>query len=466
MRSTFVGFYSSASQHLQDIWLSDSTLFVFDTNCLLNLYRCEEHTREDILSVMREIKSRVWIPFQVGFEYQRNRRGVIEESINSLLKIKKELENIYTKNLLSFGGIKKYLYNNLDIEISELQQNLKVTIDNYINDKIEQRIADKESISEHDFIRDSIDDIILDKVGPIPTQQEIDDINREGDKRYAKKQPPGFRDNDKKSVSYFSDIELQDKFGDLYLWMQMIERAKPEAIKNVIFVCDDNKQDWWFVHSGKTHGALEALKTEICNIAKIDNFKIINQLTFLNEAENYLANIKVSESSLREVAELSNKTLALDEFSPIRDEEYNWQSYFEAPIILTASKKKNIFNTSSNEESYSHDKNHSVHYSIDLIIENSQIVLKEANNIREKFYDNRATIIKIIDVTDYFELEDELQLNINRLESLIANAEFEILQSEGKIRLSTIAIMKRFKNTQEELEKSMNNIKSILSLIS
>ncbi|WP_212738187.1 PIN-like domain-containing protein, partial [Escherichia coli] len=81
MKSTFLGFYSTPTESLADIWLDDSTLFVFDTNCLLNLYRCEDHTREDIIKVMKAVAPRTWIPFQVGFEFQRNRRVVIEDSI-------------------------------------------------------------------------------------------------------------------------------------------------------------------------------------------------------------------------------------------------------------------------------------------------------------------------------------------------------------------------------------------------
>ena len=94
VKSTFSGFYSTSNDTLQDIWNSGATLFVFDTNCLLNLYRCEDHTREDILNVMNELSDRIWIPFQVGLEYQRNRRTVIEESINSLKKIKEELQGL------------------------------------------------------------------------------------------------------------------------------------------------------------------------------------------------------------------------------------------------------------------------------------------------------------------------------------------------------------------------------------
>lgn len=306
VKSTFSGFYSTSNDTLRDIWNSGGTLFVFDTNCLLNLYRCEDHTREDILNVMKALSDRIWIPFQVGLEYQRNRRTVIEESINSLKKIKEELQGIYTKNLLLPGNVKKNLYSSLSDEITELQKHIKSPIDDYINSSISPRIENKENISKHDFIRDAIDKIINEKVGSIPSQNDINEIDKEGEERYKNKTPPGFKDEKKQDVSYFSNIKLQDKYGDLYLWKQLIEKSKSPEIENVIFICDDNKADWWYSNSGKTHGALEALKTEICRETEIKNFKIINQLTFLNEAKEYLVDVNVSDSSLKEVEELSH----------------------------------------------------------------------------------------------------------------------------------------------------------------
>lgn len=308
MRTMYSGFYSTAEQTVAEIWGSDSTLFIFDTNCLLNLYRCEDHTREEILNVMRAIERRIWIPFQVGYEYQRNRHTVIQESISSLTKIQDGLQRIYSENLLSPGGVKKHLYSALSDEASALQLQLKETIEEFINIKITPRITSKKEISSHDSIRDQIDAIINNNVGGLPTQELIDCINTEGTIRYDNKIPPGFKDAAKKTTSYYSGLTLQDKFGDLYIWKEIIERSKQEEVKNVIFVCDDTKEDWWFEHAGRTHGPLESLKTEICKEANIDNFRLVSQSTFLHDATKYLRNVDVSAASLKEVEGLSQNT--------------------------------------------------------------------------------------------------------------------------------------------------------------
>ncbi|HFV5412368.1 TPA: PIN domain-containing protein [Escherichia coli] len=428
MKSTFLGFYSTPTESAENIWLDDSTLFVFDTNCLLNLYRCEDHTREDILKVMDVIASRTWIPFQVGFEYQRNRRSVIEDSIKSLNNIKNELESIYTKEILSSGGVKKHLYNSLNKELSNLQEQIKKPIDKYINEKITPRIESKKTISDHDIIRDRIDIITFNKVGKIPTQEQINKVNELGEKRYDNKIPPGFKDASKKSKSFFSGVEFQDKFGDLYLWREIVEKSKSDKIKNVIFICDDNKEDWWFSHSGKTHGALESLKTEICNEANLKNFKLINQLTFLHEAKKYLKDIEISESSLKEVEELSNTgtTVTNETYSQYKldeilkrhietvkanhDESLSWEDFVYGKTKENKKTRKFFIPHDTRKYNLARSKN----------------CLNDAMDIQQKLVDFGDALTPIIGVDIYVKFLDEFNENISKLTDFILNTEFDL----------------------------------------
>lgn len=430
VKSTFSGFYSTSNDTLRDIWNSGTTLFVFDTNCLLNLYRCEDHTREDIINVMNELSDRIWIPFQVGLEYQRNRRTVIEESINSLKKIKEELQGIYTKNLLLPGNVKKNLYSSLSDEISGLQKHIQTPIDEYINSRITPRIENKENISKHDFIRDTIDTIVNDKIGSAPSQDEINAIDKEGEERYKNKTPPGFKDEKKQDVSYFSNIKLQDKYGDLYLWKQLIEKSKSPDIKSVIFVCDDNKADWWYSNSGKTHGALEALKTEICRETEIENFKLINQLTFLNEAKEYLVDVSVSESSLKEVEELSHINISYinnyseDDLQLIKSiHEKNYVRWYknakEYPINDFSQKDIDDFDDISEFESFDGLDAHYIKNDIDIINNKSMELLNEFLHIHEiaKGYltllrEHQAEFISEFGVTAFTELRNSIRGNL------------------------------------------------------
>ncbi|EEY5242699.1 hypothetical protein ET266_01770 [Escherichia coli] len=432
MKSTFLGFYSTPTESLADIWLDDSTLFVFDTNCLLNLYRCEDHTREDIIKVMKAVAPRTWIPFQVGFEFQRNRRVVIEDSIASLDKIHDELKKIYTQNILSSGSVKKQLYNALSEEISSLQEQIKKPIDDYINEKIVPRISSKKKISEHDFIRDQIDEIILDKVGEPPTQEKINKINELGEKRYENKLPPGFKDASKQDKSFFSNIEFQDKYGDLYLWKEIIEKAKSEDIKSVIFICDDNKSDWWFIHSGKTHGALASLKTEICTEANIDNFKLINQLTFLHEAKSYLNDINISESSLKEVEELSSLK-AIKKLDEVFSSYLN--NYHHIDNKDNMNNKNNITNEPESFENIEYI-NHDFHLftSVEENVMSSQNAINRAHNILRTISHNEDELSAIIG----FDTLERYKLNLSRRIQSTSNRLYEVDMLLNKVDYKNI----------------------------
>lgn len=70
-----------------------SALVVLDTNVLLNLYRYNRSTRNDLLEVMRSLGERLWVPHQVMREFWRNRVSVLgsrgagtEQALNALDK--------------------------------------------------------------------------------------------------------------------------------------------------------------------------------------------------------------------------------------------------------------------------------------------------------------------------------------------------------------------------------------------
>ncbi|MGY5356456.1 PIN-like domain-containing protein [Cronobacter dublinensis] len=465
MKLKFPGFYSVPEDSLKEIWLSEATIFIFDTNCLLNLYRCEDSTREQILDVMRAISSNIWLPFQVALEYQRNRRIAIEDSLASLKKIKTELEKTHSRDIL--GSVKKHLNKSLNDDIQQLQKNLKSTIDDFINDKILLRIENKEMISQHDFIRESIDEIIKDNIGSIPSQQTIDDINQEGEKRYTNKIPPDFSDSVKNGTIHFCSVEFQNKFGDLYLWKEIIDKAKEDNIKNVIFITDDNKEDWWFKHSGKTHGPLESLKTEICTIANINNFKLMNQLTFLEEAQIYLNDIKVSDESLQDVKELTNVTLEDEQFNSYTE---NGKIYFSSGYNDGVNEFNNnlkIKRSPIDDIDFDLLKNSDVLYSqiaayTSIFKTLNSSVLNSAARIKNLIKDNpnHPFIDEFHECLDHLR-EDRIQalLPYKKLAAVYQNT----LPSDFKDHSELIATLEELKHACVSLEKSSAYAKALLS---
>ncbi|MBD3638343.1 MAG: DUF4935 domain-containing protein [Crocinitomicaceae bacterium] len=71
MKATYSEFQKKSSEELKAIW--ENALICFDTNVLLNLYRYSKDTRDEILELMEKLKDKIYLPHQVGLEFNKNR---------------------------------------------------------------------------------------------------------------------------------------------------------------------------------------------------------------------------------------------------------------------------------------------------------------------------------------------------------------------------------------------------------
>lgn len=309
MNNIFRGFYMPKEKEIQEMWGNEKTLFIFDTNTILNLYRCEEQTKDDILSIMRQLGNKSWLPFQVYLEYQRNRIKVISQSISSLDALKKSMQSSInmTDNALSKSQVRKNLNTNLSNELSALKLSLSTQVEDFITNHLTPRIEAKKNLSAHDSIRKEIDNIIGNNHGHSPTQDEITKINAEGKERYENNIPPGYMDaKNKEGLRYFFDgVEFKGEYGDLYLWKEIINKSKELKDYNIIFITDDSKKDWWYIHDDQTIGPSEYLQTEIYQNTEIASFRILTQSNFLYEANKYIKGSKIKESTVKEIENIT-----------------------------------------------------------------------------------------------------------------------------------------------------------------
>ena len=90
MKNEFNGFYSLQEEEFKHLW--KNAIFVFDTNVLLNLYRYQESTTEQLIKVIEYLKDRAWVPYHVALEYQRNRLKVIASQNAKFSEVKKVID--------------------------------------------------------------------------------------------------------------------------------------------------------------------------------------------------------------------------------------------------------------------------------------------------------------------------------------------------------------------------------------
>lgn len=304
MKNEFIGFYMPNEQELKAAWHSEKTKFIFDANVLLKLYSYQPNTLNDFFSILKKLGDKIWIPHQVGLEFQNRRLDIkatekqkfskLKEHLDEILKIEDKINQLFLKGR----------FPELDSATTDLFNKIRPLIDEY--KKILNRCNESQpNIRAHDSIRAQIDDCFKGKVGSAFSQEKLEEIYKEGEKRYENKIPPGFKDSAKNPGTdyFYKGNEYKRKFGDLILWKQIIEKASDENIKNVIFITDDEKEDWWYIakeNGNKAMGPLANLTHEIIENGKIDLFHMYNTSAFFQAAKEFTS-VEVQDVSINEI---------------------------------------------------------------------------------------------------------------------------------------------------------------------
>ena len=291
-------------------------LIVLDTTILLELYRKPSNISLDIIKAFKEIIDRIYVPRQVYDEYLRNFHKVSgnekrkyqkvgTELSGSLTKLQEEITSRTTEyRKHDYTGITK-LQSDLGEKIEEIRNILKDYENGHRNE-----IEKNKDFLRHDKVKEFIDLLVEHgNIGnPLPFSKKLL-ILQEGQIRFDNLIPPGYRDNAKDGA---------DKYGDLFVWKSIIEVAK-EKNANILFICNDIKEDWW--EKDKEHPI--ELRKEL-----LEEFKEINpslEIHFLNMNRffSYLAEeLKIGQSkSALQLSAMDYVEKNLDQYDDIIEKE-------------------------------------------------------------------------------------------------------------------------------------------------
>lgn len=307
----FSGFYSSTNDEIKASWSSDKTLFVFDTNVLLNLYAYTKVTREDFFKILDKISDNIWLPNHVGLEYQRNRLSIVKNEKRIFNDIKKYIENI-EKSLKDhqFQNLKlKQRLPSLFEEAEELQSKISKLLIAY-QESVKTWNDKQPDVRSSDKIRRRIDELFDEKIGDsFKEQKMLDDIYKEGKYRYENSIPPGYEDKKEKEKNKqfsYAGLNYIPMYGDLILWKQIIEKVKnDENIDSIVFITDDVKEDWWYIldsNGKKEIGVRAELRNEIYRESNINSFELLTTSDFMKSGKEFLK-LEVEEKSINEAKE-------------------------------------------------------------------------------------------------------------------------------------------------------------------
>ncbi|HIC8646136.1 TPA: PIN-like domain-containing protein [Elizabethkingia meningoseptica] len=406
------------SVEVKKIW--EKGIFVFDSNVLLDLYRLPLEAKDDLLSVLQNpnFNSRIWIGFQVALEFLNNRLTIIGDQKNMYSKV----ITLTEEHICKIDELNKSYYNVIE-NLNLTQRHSIINPSDYINeDKFNKSIKTfrkftkylKKSESEHldvnnvDDIKDLILEIFKDKIGLEFSEEEINSINKEGEERYKNNIPPGYKDLKKEGSHFYKNLVFTRKFGDLYLWKEIINFANESKSEYIILVTGDVKEDWWEEKRGRKLGPRKELLNEIYNNCEnLKRFHIYNTSTFLKYAKQELDD-KIKETSITETQNL------IDE---------NYRRYINSDIL----------------EKYHVEVNYIENSMTKLIeqIRNNNLEFEKVSKYRDNLYE---TSDSNDDIRDYAHnlgyLESELQEENERLIKELKLLELKKMRIQDSYQMS------------------------------
>lgn len=299
MKIFFSEYFKLTDKQIEEIWLN--ALYVFDANVLLRLYRFKQETTEDILKVLTAIQGQIWLPYQVGLEYNRNRYLKIGEAEKVFSNIMDKFEKCYRPVADELAKLKEFgIHPQIDLEpkVEKLVEAIRKE-----HSELKKEYQDRPPTNYFDELHLKIAAIFDGKIGPEPSREYLQQIAKEGAIRYEEGTPPGYRDSHKGQGDKTKSV---DQYGDLIIWKQLIDKAKLDR-KPVIFITEDAKDDWWLRENNQTIGPRPELRKEFwAQTEKLIHFYRLE--SFLEFAKTRFK-VEIKETSEQEIKRDAQRTI-------------------------------------------------------------------------------------------------------------------------------------------------------------
>lgn len=223
--------------------LESGYIIIPDTNVLLNLYRYSPEFSEFGLQCLQEVIGSIYLPATVRIEFGKHCRAAfsdMEKRINNAGKnTEQQVAAARNKILSSCEPLERLHFPEVNVFRSELESLLN-RLAQTANKFFEERRG-LELSSHYWGGSDKVAELVkgiesYSHVFPAPSQEDIFTWCEEGQERYKKEIPPGFKDAKNK--------DGVRKYGDLIIWKELLNFARMQS-KDIVFITDDVKADWW-----------------------------------------------------------------------------------------------------------------------------------------------------------------------------------------------------------------------------
>ncbi len=210
-------------------------LVIPDTNVLLDFYRYQKQTRNDLLGALESMAT-LWVPNQVLREFWKNRLTTIRDSREATPLIIEKLTSQGDPIVATIGEWVNM--NGAKPEVKEeLAEIIRAAVRS-VTDRLTQiESSEADEIPEETYrdpVLSSLESLLDGRVGLPYSFEREEEEKREAQRRIKLKIPPGFSDKDKGETPE----------GDYLVWSQILDEAE-KSDKNVLLITRDQKPDWW-----------------------------------------------------------------------------------------------------------------------------------------------------------------------------------------------------------------------------
>ena len=232
-----------------------------DTNVFLRIYDYSPEFAEFAINCLSAVRNSLYLTYTSSLEYNKHYQGKYASAKTKIENYNKRLDEItekYKEDVSKeFERIEQYHFPDMQelktLAIEKVTE-LKKLFDDYY-DNHELLVAVNEQYLEQDPIKGFVDSMFERVLLPYSIER-LYELCDEGKKRFKKGTPPGFKDKEKDGVRQYSDF---------LLWNEIIEYSA-HLHKDIVFVTDDVKADWW-----------DTVTTDDGSIVKIFHPKLVEE---------------------------------------------------------------------------------------------------------------------------------------------------------------------------------------------
>ena len=219
-----------------------TALVALDANVLLNLYRYNSRTAQELMNVLERLADRLVVPHQAVREFHRNRltavgnpQGATSEVQNALSKNQKSTHDALTRWAKQVA-LDDDDFAALAAGVDDLFTGLNKAVTRAEPARIHAATPEAD-----DWILRRLTVMLEGRVLLRPDQTEWDAWVAEGTRRVEEQVPPGYKDAEKQNIL------PEGGAGDYLVWVQACEAARDRGL-DLVIVTGDEKEDWWWRH--------------------------------------------------------------------------------------------------------------------------------------------------------------------------------------------------------------------------